>query len=126
MNRNQVLSNLCEADKHFKNSKHKEIIKEAWILWNSNHSLKSIQQRLNQLPSDKQLVSQLIEKLKGKSVYKTLKRLGKIKNPMQEAKALSSLLTHAIISVEQGEVQYGKLFPLLLTKINEKVYKAIK
>ena len=126
MNRSQILSNLCEANKFFANTEYEKIVQKAWLQLNSDKSTKPIQETLDRLPSEKQLLAQLIEKLKGKSVHSTLVRLGKHKNPVKEAKALSSLLTHAIISVEQGETEYLKLFPILLTKINSKVYEIIQ
>ena len=126
MNRKQVLANLCEAQKFFKGTCYEKIVVRANNKWSQNHSIQSIQKMLNTLPTDQQLISKLVEQLKGKSIYKNLKRLGKHKNTIQEAKALSSLLTHAIISVEQGQIEYRKLFPVLLTRINEKIYSIIK
>ena len=125
MDKKQLLTNLYEADKYFSKGIHQKTVQKAWHLWNTNASLKSIQETLKQLPSDKQLLSKLIEKLKGKSVYTTLKRVKTNSGNIKEAKALSSLLTHALISVEQGEIEFKKLLPVLLSKINDKVYEVI-
>ena len=125
MNKSEILTSLYEADKYFSQSIYREIVQKAWGLWNINASLNSIQETLKKLPSDKQLLFKLMEKLKGKSVYTTLKHVKVTDNKVKEAKALSSLLTHALISVEQGENEFKKLLPVLLSKINSKVYEVI-
>ena len=125
MNRNELLTSLYEADKYFSNSVYREIVQKAWELYEQNAPTISIQETLKKLPSDKQLLFKLMEKLKGKSVYNTLKHVKANENKIKEAKALSSLLTHALISIEQGEVEFKKLLPVLLSKINDKVYEVM-
>jgi len=125
MNRNEILTSLYEADKYFSKSIYREILQKAWGLYEQDVSTKLIQETLKKLPSDKQLLCKLMEKLKGKSVYSTLKRVDANSSKIKEAKALSSLLTHALISVEQGENEFKKLLPVLLSKINDKVYEVI-
>ena len=75
---------------------------------------------LGRLPSAKELLAELVEKLKGKSVHKTLERAKRNGSKgLVELKALSSLMTHAAIECEQGRLEYRLLIPLLLERIND-------
>lgn len=60
---------------------------------------------LEWLPNDKQLFSELLGKLKNKSVYTTFKKMQENKG-YEAMKAWSSLMTHAIIECEQGNTEY--------------------
>lgn len=74
---------------------------------------------LASLPSEKHLMTELIEKLQGKSVHKTLMKIVKKVNisSIEEVKGWSSLMTHAAIEVEQGNIEYRMLLPRLYEKI---------
>lgn len=123
--RSELLENLYFAEKFFGGTKYGSIVEKAKKQFDLNESA-NVKKTLSRLPSDTELLQLLIEKLKGKSVYTTLKRLGSNSSKIKEAKALSSLLTHAVISLEQGETEFTKLLPLLLSKVNDKVYQVIK
>ena len=68
---------------------------------------------------DQKLV-QLVEKLKGKSVYDNLKDIsqGKCKDKVQEGIGISSLLTHALIE-HKTDKSYRSLIGELYEKLGE-------
>lgn len=78
---------------------------------------------LAQIPSCECLLEQLLEKLKGKSVYTTLRLMesGKCVNPYTALKGLLSLATHTCIELEKGNAPYA----LLLKRIHERIGSAL-
>jgi len=62
----------------------------------------------------------LVEKLKGKSVYTSLKRIseGKCENKVNEVIGISSLLTHSLIEMKKNP-DYVKLTDNLYVKLGE-------
>ena len=95
---------------------------EALLLERNESKQKDI---LEKLPTIEVLLAELVEKLKGKSVYSTIKKisLGEGKDDYVTAKGLSSLWTHAVIECEHGNKEFRCLLPLILEKLNELVYK---
>ena len=69
------------------------------------------------------MLEQLLEKLKGKSVHKTLSRIvqGKTKNKFENLKGWLSLGTHSAIECEQGNTE----FRAVLFEIYEKLGKLL-
>ncbi len=67
------------------------------------------------------LLATLVESLKGKSVYKTLKALseGKVEDDAVALKGLFSLGTHVAIEVEHGRKEYRTLLPSIVEKIEQ-------
>ena len=65
------------------------------------------------------LVDLLVEKLKGKPVYNTLKRIrnGRAKNVYEELKGLFSLGVHVCIECERGNNEYQTLLEQVYRKI---------
>jgi hypothetical protein len=123
MNRQVLLSKLLEAEKYFIKDEYKAITGLSRELFERGQfDLCEIE--LGKLPTREKLLRILVEKLKEKSVYKTLRKIqeGQVDNDLVTAKGLSSLLTHAIIEVEQGNVEYGILIPSILEKLNDVVY----
>ena len=80
-----------------------------------------VQDWVDQFPTQDQLMAQLVEKLKGKSVYHTLKAIseGKVDSPDRALKGLFSLGTHIAIELEQGNKEFGMLLPALHVKIGK-------
>jgi hypothetical protein len=76
---------------------------------------------LDSLPTEKQLLDTLVEKLKGKSVHKTLVKIARneCKSKFDLLKGLHSLSTHVIIEAEQGRREYLLLLPQLYSRIGE-------
>jgi len=66
---------------------------------------------LKQLPTKDQLLANLLETLKGKSVADTLKKVlnGKCKNLYEGLKGMASLMTHLCIELEKGRMEYRDL-----------------
>lgn len=116
-----VLRQLEEARQFFANTQYSHIVKEADRFF-LRGEIKLCREQLNRLPSSKALLDELVNKLKGKSIYKTLERLqrrdGRKGKGLVELKALSSLLTHTAIECEQGRLEYRTLIPLLLERLN--------
>jgi len=114
-----LLRKLQEAEVFFTNTRYSHVVKEAVRYFERGEEGLCLVQ-LGRLPSAKQLLAELVEKLKGKSVHKTLERAKQHGNKgLVELKALSSILTHATIECEQGRLEYRKLIPLLLEQIND-------
>lgn len=65
------------------------------------------------------MMEQLIEKLRGKSVHKTLSRAakGKCSTALEHVKGLTSLCTHIIIECEHGRNEYR----VLLHDVHERI-----
>jgi len=74
---------------------------------------------LNRIPTIESLSAELLEKLRGKRVFKTLKQIneGKDLDRMLKLKALSSFFTHAVIECEQGRPEFEILLPQILESI---------
>ena len=116
---------LVEARNNFGGTKYNSIIVEAEKLWRTHTKLAETNAVLDKLPTEKQLLTELVAKLKGKSVHKALER-AEGKSDWAALKAITSLLTHTAIACQQGETQYKKLIPNMLERINELSYKLIK
>ena len=62
----------------------------------------------------------LVEKLQGKPVHKTLKRLSESNaTNLESLKGLFSLGTHTIIEMEKGGKEYAIILPLIHEKIGQ-------
>lgn len=105
--------------KYLKNSKYAKQISEAIDLC-FNGRIDEAQKILDSLPTTKQLLTDLVEKLKGKSVYTTLNKIleGKADNDLITLKGISSLKTHCIIEAEKNPE-----YLLLLEEIDKKYYE---
>jgi len=112
-----ILRELQRAEMFFSNTQYSHIVQEASRFFQRGET-RRCEGQLGRLPSDKELLARLMEKLKGKSVYKTMERVGKKKSDLLTLKGLSSLLTHTVIECEQGHLEYRRLIPMLLEKIN--------
>jgi len=70
------------------------------------------------------LLAKLIENVKGKSVYTNLKSIanGKCKDKIEEAKGISSAITHCLIE-HQKDPQYKPLIASLFEKLGQLLYE---
>lgn len=123
INVEQVALQLRDAERFFEGTKYQNVLVEAV---NRFPDLKKVQESLNKLPTDAQLLKELVQKLRGKSVYKNLERLNKGGTGLNELKTASSLLTHCIVEIEHDNKEFKKLIPLLLEKINNCSYNILK
>jgi len=122
----QILIDLNEASKYFSGTKYQKILDSAQAQWDQGN-IAAVRKTLKQLPSEGQLLSQLVEKLKGKSVHKTLERIKKIgESNLTYIKSISSILTHTIIECEKGNLEYRKLIPVLLNRLNKTSFELFK
>ena len=71
------------------------------------------------------MLETLVDKLKKKSVYKTLQKIaeGTVQGPEEELKGWFSLGTHVMIEVERGNTEYGLLLGKVYEKIGELLFK---
>jgi len=120
LKKKNLLKRIEEAKKYFFTEKYKTCISLASMLLEQN-KLTACEEVLTKLPTKDILLESLVSKLKGKSVYKTLKQIHENKNmnPLVKIKGLSSLITHCSIECQNGKKEYGVLFPPLLEKLNE-------
>jgi len=114
----ELVQRVCEAEGRFNNTSYESTVRQASECLNKKQYGRCVE-LLSTLPTNKELLQQLIENLKGKSVYSTLKKLekGRIDNKYQKLKALSSLLTHTIIECEKGNFHYRPLIIYLYERI---------
>lgn len=115
---------LFEAEKYFTKKKYVSTVELARELFERGQfDLCKVQ--LNKLPTSAELLEKLVEKLEGKSVYKTLKQIqeDKVGNDFTTLKGLLSLGTHIVIECEHGNEEYQILLPNLLEKIGEILYE---
>ena len=112
-------SRVAEADKLYKGTRYHKVVTESNVLLSKSPAI--VSQRLAGLPCPDKMLSKLVEKLKGKSVYSTLKLIeeGKCNNPYTVMKGLLSLATHTCIEVEQGKPDYRILLNRVCEKIQE-------
>ena len=121
----EVLNKLLVAEKYFTDTKYSKIVLNAIRLYNIR-SFRTCDEMLNKLPTEKDLLKALLEKLKGKSVFKTLKKIQESKQltSFTELKGLTSLLTHILIECEKSS-EYKMLVPSILQEINKVTYNVL-
>lgn len=122
-----LLTRLSEAEKYFTKKEYVGINKRAEELFERGE-FTLCKKELDKLPNSAQLLETLVSKLKDKHLYKTLRKIqeGKVPNDLLTAKGLSSLLTHVIIEVEQGNNEYKVLIPVVAEKLNEIIYSTLR
>jgi len=115
-----LLSRLLEAEVNFKHTRFERVVVEAMQAFEDG---KSLDRHFNQLPTKAELLRELIESLKGKSVYKTLRLIneGKTVEKEVELKGLSSLFTHIVIEC-QSRKEFRQLLPLVHDRIGVLMY----
>ena len=123
----EVLRQIEAASVYFDGTKYDKILEAARRAADEG-KLKGAQAILGTLPTDDQLLAQLVEKLKGKSVATTLERIRKreVTEGFTAMKGLSSLLTHVLIECEKGATEFRKLIPVILESLNTSGYKIIR
>lgn len=95
----------------------------AKVLYDSGN-IDECKKELKKLPSNTQLVQDLIERLEGKSVYTNIKRIveGKETDKYRIMAGYSSLITHAIIECEHGREYYMPVVEELISKLQRAIY----
>jgi len=125
MDNKELLNKLILFEKYYLGSKYEKKVKLA-IMYYDMGKLNLCEKELASLPGQAELLEALVLKLKGKSVYRTLKQIqeGRVENNLVTLKGLSSLLTHIVIECEHGATEYKILIPLIVEKISEISYDA--
>jgi len=123
----KVLRQIEAASVYFSGTQYGKILEAARRAVDEG-KLKGAQVILGTLPTDDQLLAQLVEKLKGKSVATTLERIRKreVTEGFTAMKGLSSLMTHVLIECEKGATEFRKLIPVILESLNTSGYKIIR
>ena len=101
---------LLEIRKKFDGTQYDSLITEYMLAYVHDNKTR-MDEIIKQLPTDIQLLENLVNKLKGKSVYTNLKKIlneEKISNIDREI-TLSSLYTHICIEMKQGNLEYKNL-----------------
>jgi len=124
MNREELLARLVIAEKYFTCEKYKTQVALARERFTSGR-LSACEAIVEQLPTADTLLVELIGRLKGKPIYKTLKKIhaSKDNSVITKLKGFSSLVTHTVIEMEKGNTEYGLLLPMLLEKEQELLYE---
>jgi hypothetical protein len=120
----KVFSQIVKAERDFLNTKYKKTVVEAYREFDAgDHQI--AKQLLDKLPTEQEMLSELIEKLKGKSVYRTLKKIDEGKETDENAilKGLFSLGTHVLIECQQGKEEFRMLLPFIYKRIGEELFK---
>ena len=114
---------LLKAQQTFGGTKYNTVLTEASQLY-AVGKLSACLEKLKELPNENQLLKELMEKLKGKSVHTTLRRLAKGHGVggVTEAVAMTSLLTHALLEIKAGHFEYRKLAISILEKATDRIY----
>lgn len=114
---------ILELQRQFENTQYQPLLKEYYKAY-SKYDIKEMDGILARFPAEIQLLETLVEKLKGKSVYSNLKKIvrGESISVVNNAIGTSSLITHVLIEVKQGNTEYK----LLLNDLNNKLNKLVK
>jgi TnpA family transposase len=109
---------LLEASKKFTGTKFQKDIDKATISFLAE-KYDEMDKILNRLPTEPELLETLLEKLKGKSVEKGIRKaLKETSTPIEQGKALSSLLTHCLIECEHNN-EYKALLPGIYERLGQ-------
>ncbi len=116
-----LLSRLLEAEKNFKHTRFERVVAEAMRAFEADEP---VCRHLDKLPTKAELLRELIESLKGKSVYKTLRLIneGQVVEKELELKGMFSLGTHIVIECQKGKKEFRQLLPLIYERIGTLVY----
>lgn len=116
-----LLSRLLEAEKNFKHTRFERVVVEAMQAFESDEPVCN---HLDKLPTKAELLRELIESLKGKSVYKTLRLIneGHAVEKELELKGMFSLGTHIVIECQKGRKEFRQLLPLIYERIGVLIY----
>jgi len=125
MKKKELLQILLLAERNFRGSEYEPIVNLSLELFNRG-CYDLCERELSKLPTADKLLDDLVEKLKGKSVYKTLRKIqnGCSDDSIITAKGLSSLLTHVLIECERSP-EYRILVPSILDKLNEVIFRVL-
>lgn len=113
---------LARAD--FSGTRYDHVLSSADRLFESG-DLEGCKNKLKELPTVKVLLEELVEKLKGKSVYRSIQKIvyGDKSDTLLEMKGISSLITHSVIECEKGNREYMLLIRELWDRLGISISK---
>jgi len=121
----ELLKRIVEIERFFSHIKVSEShdFHGLFELLNENR-LNEVQVIVDTYPTSESLLAQLIEKLKGKSIYRTLKKIteGKTENDATTLKGLFSLGTHVAVEMEKENKEYAVLLHMIHERIGKIIY----
>ena len=122
MNKLQRLIQLEELSKYYShNPSITAAIDKSIYLLNEGELSEAIEE-IKKIPTSEDLLISLLEKLKHKSVYKTVRMIETVSD-VRKLIGYSSLITHVAIECEHGNHEYAMLLPHLLERQNEVCYR---
>jgi len=119
-----LIKRLTDAKREFKGSRFEPIVNKALEFYCIGDFEQS-SLLLEELPRREKLLEELIKKLEGKSVYKTLEKISKKKteNEWETLKGLFSLGTHICIELEKGNLEYRGVLADVYERIGRMMYE---
>lgn len=112
---------LYIIERYFRGTQYESLLNETLNYYKYGNWAK-VEECLNKFPSESELFEKLVEKLHGKSVFSTLKEISENKtNKIDEAKGISSLITHVLIEIRENK-EYVMLLPILYEKLGNLIY----
>jgi len=114
---NLIIEKVLEQYNKYKDTKYSYVVSEAIDLCFNEQHEKALA-KIESLP--KVMLADLVEKLKGKSVYTGIKDLleGRLDNTIDNLKVLSSLKTHCLIEMKTNP-EYKELLEIIENKYLE-------
>lgn len=123
IDRDSVLNKYVELYELYKNTSKITILKEAedYLVLKNYELANGV---LETLETRSDLLKKLLETLKHKSVYSTLKKIisGKEIGYYEKLKGLTSMMTHLVIECEHGNVEYLALIDETYSTIGKILY----
>jgi len=120
----EVFDRISTMEYYFGASKrYNNLVKESIAAFERGQ-MREANRVLDRLPSEHQLLTELTEKLKSKSVYKTLKRIakGEETSVFETMKGYFSLGTHIAVECERGNTEYTLLLTMIHNRLGNLIY----
>lgn len=106
----------------FSGTKYEPLLQETILAYISNDSAKT-ESLISKFPTDKQLLENIVEKVKNKSVCSNIKKAvcKESVSPVESLVCVSSLMTHVAIECKESK-EYRALLPDLHKKLGELIH----
>ena len=116
---------FVEAERYFTGTKYQAHTDHAARLLLAGDVVKADEYMKKTLPTAEKLFEELLGKLDGKPVAKTLAKIEakKTENNFQNLKGFSSLLTHICVECDKGNMEFCMLFPYVYERISELIFE---
>jgi len=119
---NKLLNQLVEIEQFYLGTKYDGAVKELEEAFYADDE-KQVAYLMKKFPTKRELITTLIDSLKGKPIFKTLKKISEDETcPVEMLKALFSLGTHVTIECQKGHGEYKALLYDLHERIGMVLY----